>query len=71
MLYCADVNECESNPCGNSGTCTDEVNRYTCKCVAGLTGSVCETSTSAINTRKKHYDVSFVLTLSLQITAKY
>ena len=38
-----DINECASNPCQNGGTCTDAVNGYTCACVAGYTGSDCET----------------------------
>ena len=31
-------------PCQNSGTCTDGDNTYTCACVAGFTGTDCETS---------------------------
>ena len=39
----ADKNECESNPCKHSGTCTDALNRYTCNCAPGFTDSNCET----------------------------
>lgn len=38
----ADVNECESAPCLNGGTCFDAVNGFTCSCASGYTGSVCE-----------------------------
>ena len=39
----ADINECESFPCQNIGTCNDEINRYNCTCVVGYTGTLCET----------------------------
>ena len=38
-----DVNECQSNPCANGATCTDGVNKYSCSCAAGYTGSDCKT----------------------------
>ena len=38
-----DIVECSSNPCMNGATCTDAVNSYTCACVAGYTGTHCET----------------------------
>ena len=38
-----DINECDSSPCQNGGTCTDNVNGYTCDCVAGYTGTECQT----------------------------
>ena len=36
-----DIDECDSNPCQNNGTCNDEVNGYTCTCAAGFTGTEC------------------------------
>ena len=42
----ADIDECSSNPCLNGATCTDAVNSYTCGCVAGYTGTHCETGSS-------------------------
>ena len=39
-----DINECESQPCQNSGTCEDQVNSFKCDCVEGYTGLQCETS---------------------------
>ena len=41
-----DINECSSSPCLNGATCTDAVNSYTCACVAGYTGTHCETGDS-------------------------
>jgi hypothetical protein len=41
-----DINECESDPCENDGTCSDQLNGFTCSCVAGFTGTNCEISKS-------------------------
>ena len=46
-VFVLDIIECNSNPCGNSGTCIDKVNRYTCICAAGYTGTNCETGMSS------------------------
>ena len=43
VFYVVDIIECDSNPCENGGTCTDAVNGYTCKCVAGYTDRNCQT----------------------------
>lgn len=43
---CAVINNCESSPCQNGATCVNGVNTYSCTCVAGFTGSVCQTSKS-------------------------
>ncbi|KAL3858358.1 hypothetical protein ACJMK2_012951, partial [Sinanodonta woodiana] len=43
-LCCStDIDECASTPCQHGGSCVDGVNRYHCTCVAGFTGSNCET----------------------------
>ena len=52
-FYLVDVNECESKPCENDGTCTDAVNLYTCRCTPGFTGARCEIGTSETNTGVK------------------
>ena len=39
-----DINNCDPIPCQNGGVCTDGENTYTCACVAGFTGTDCETS---------------------------
>ena len=39
----ADVDECDSSPCQNGGTCVDGINSYTCDCDDGYKGPDCET----------------------------
>ncbi|XP_053714419.1 cubilin isoform X1 [Synchiropus splendidus] len=38
------INECQSNPCQNGGTCTDAVNGFTCACTSQWTGPLCQTA---------------------------
>ena len=38
----ANVNDCASTPCQNSGACTDLVDRYTCSCNDGYSGTECQ-----------------------------
>ena len=45
-IVLVDINECSSSPCMNGVTCSDAVNSYTCVCVAGYTGTHCETGES-------------------------
>ena len=40
----SDPNDCLNNPCKNGGTCTDGVNKYSCRCVPGFTDTNCQTS---------------------------
>uniref|UniRef100_A0A3B4CG76 Delta-like protein n=1 Tax=Pygocentrus nattereri TaxID=42514 RepID=A0A3B4CG76_PYGNA len=41
--YCHEnINDCESNPCQNGGTCIDKVNVYQCICADGWEGARCE-----------------------------
>ena len=46
LSYCPllDIGECASDPCQNGGTCIDEINAFTCMCMRGYTGDICETS---------------------------
>ena len=43
LAHCVvDIDECESDPCENEGTCEDEVNAYTCACAPGYNGTHCK-----------------------------
>ncbi|XP_060587010.1 fibrinogen-like protein A [Ruditapes philippinarum] len=41
---CTDIDECESNPCKNGGTCNNLVANYTCSCPAEWEGYNCNIS---------------------------
>lgn len=42
-IYChLSVQECESAPCLNGGSCQDLVNAFECICLSGYTGEFCE-----------------------------
>ena len=38
-----EMDECDSNPCGNGGTCNDYINEFNCTCASGYEGTLCET----------------------------
>lgn len=37
-----EIDECESNPCQNGGTCHDGLAAYTCSCTEDFIGKQCE-----------------------------
>ncbi|XP_052271799.1 neurogenic locus notch homolog protein 2-like [Dreissena polymorpha] len=39
-----DINECDQNPCQNSGTCTNTQGSFNCNCLSGWTGTLCATN---------------------------
>ena len=41
-IFFIDINECFTRPCQNGGTCTNTQGSYTCACLAGWTGPMCE-----------------------------
>lgn len=43
-----DINECESGPCQNGGTCLDSLNSYQCLCTEGYEGDNCERGTALL-----------------------
>ena len=47
--FLSDINECVSSPCANGASCLDLVNMFSCSCVAGYTGVVCQTSEDGIH----------------------
>ena len=42
-ILLSDVDDCASRPCLNGATCFDEVDSYSCTCLLGYVGTVCET----------------------------
>uniref|UniRef100_A0A673BLA4 Crumbs cell polarity complex component 2b n=1 Tax=Sphaeramia orbicularis TaxID=375764 RepID=A0A673BLA4_9TELE len=42
-----EINECDSSPCRNNGTCTDLEGHYKCQCPTGFTGTTCEVDIDA------------------------
>ena len=45
-----DINECESSPCQNSGTCVENgIGMFTCECPAGYVGDMCETGRKLVS----------------------
>ena len=42
IYFAENLNECESSPCKNGGTCNDSVDGYTCVCAEGYKGKTCE-----------------------------
>ena len=42
-IYCQhDINECDSKPCQNGGTCLDSYGTYMCTCPQGYIGIDCQ-----------------------------
>uniref|UniRef100_A0A4W6G8U1 Versican core protein n=1 Tax=Lates calcarifer TaxID=8187 RepID=A0A4W6G8U1_LATCA len=44
-VSCADIDECQSNPCRNGGTCVDGLASFTCVCLPSYSGLFCEEDT--------------------------
>jgi len=45
-IFCFHQGKCDSNPCGNGGSCCNEVNKFSCTCAAGFEGATCQTGRS-------------------------
>uniref|UniRef100_A0A8C7ZF66 Delta-like protein n=1 Tax=Oryzias sinensis TaxID=183150 RepID=A0A8C7ZF66_9TELE len=53
--YCHEnINDCESNPCHNGGTCIDKVSVYQCICADGWEGEHCEINIDDCSTSPCH-----------------
>uniref|UniRef100_A0A674NDB1 Delta-like protein n=1 Tax=Takifugu rubripes TaxID=31033 RepID=A0A674NDB1_TAKRU len=53
--YCHEnINDCESNPCHNGGTCIDKVSVYQCICADGWEGDHCEMNIDDCSTNPCH-----------------
>jgi hypothetical protein len=46
-----DIDECEFDPCLNGGNCADLIGEFSCTCLPGFTGTICQTGT--VNTTKE------------------
>ena len=44
FLFDLDIDDCDPNPCQNSGVCTDGINEHTCQCQEGFEGDQCDIS---------------------------
>ena len=42
FLFSLEINHCDSSPCQNNGTCSQEINSYSCECDDGWMGTNCE-----------------------------
>ncbi|XP_033001266.1 protein eyes shut homolog [Lacerta agilis] len=42
-----DINECDSNPCKNGGSCNDYIDHFKCNCPVGFEGHQCEVDIDA------------------------
>ena len=42
MCFIKDINECDSSPCSNGGSCVDLINGYLCNCLAAYSGKTCQ-----------------------------
>ncbi|KAM7410216.1 hypothetical protein PAMA_001592 [Pampus argenteus] len=45
LLAQAHIDDCQSNPCQNGGTCIDEINSFVCLCLPSYGGAACEKDT--------------------------
>ena len=41
-----DIDECQSSPCQNDGTCFELLDEYECRCAPSYSGINCQTSKS-------------------------
>ncbi len=42
LFVLTDIDDCQSNPCQNGGTCIDEINSFVCLCLPSYGGATCE-----------------------------
>lgn len=52
-----DIDDCQSNPCQNGGTCIDEVNSFVCLCLPSYGGATCEKGNNLTLTVSLNKDV--------------
>ena len=54
LLLLTDIDDCHNHTCQNGASCVDGVNDYSCACMAGFTGSRCETGGSSFSQISKY-----------------
>lgn len=58
LLFLADVDDCQSEPCENGGTCIDKIDSFLCLCLPSYEGDRCEKGEHDTNVRLDHKPVS-------------
>ena len=53
FLFVSDMDDCESVPCQNGGSCMDHVDAFECICTEGFEGFDCEIGKNFILSCKK------------------
>ena len=41
-IFFSDVDDCQSDPCENGGTCIDKIDSFVCLCLPSYEGEMCE-----------------------------
>ena len=52
------IDNCDDDPCQNTGTCVDGINSYMCSCTCGFGGRNCEMKIN--NGNDNYYQVDFM-----------
>ena len=60
LIFVNRQNECISSPCANGGSCSDEVNQFSCDCLAGYTGIQCQTGERNIGKKKRRRRKAYI-----------
>lgn len=58
LLFLADVDDCQSEPCENGGTCIDKIDSFLCLCLPSYEGDRCEKGEDDTHVRLDHKPVS-------------
>lgn len=66
-----DINECDGDPCENSGTCNNGENMFTCSCPAAWTGLTCGTGKLSFYKDTKAYTTLDVHTYIWCLISKF
>lgn len=63
-----DIDECQSAPCENGGTCVDGANSFTCNCPNGYTGDHMATSPSYTHTHTVFQSLTSFVKITYSLT---